>query len=81
LAETLLERTLDADGVHQGAAVLGRTGVWATASVTARTVLLLARLRHELTVSRKGERPVVSLVEEAVPVAVVAGEDTPLTDV
>lgn len=81
LAETLLERTLDADGVHQGAAVLGRTGVWATSAVTTRTVLLLARLRHELTVTQKGRAPVVALVEEAVPVAVVAGSDVSLTDV
>ena len=80
LAETLLERTLDADGVHQGASVLGRTGVWATSAVTTRMVLLLARLRHELTITQKGRPPVVALVEEALPVAVVAGSDTPLTD-
>ena len=61
--------------------MLGRTGVWATSAVTTRTVLLLARLRHELTVTQKGRAPVVALVEEAVPVAVVAGSDVSLTDV
>lgn len=79
LAEALLERTLDADGVHGDPAVLGRTGVWPTAAVTRRTVLLLARLRHELTTVREGV-PTVAMVEEALPVAVVAGEETPLTD-
>jgi hypothetical protein len=42
--------------------------------------LLLARLRHELSISRRGGQPIISLVEEAVPVAVVAGASTPLTD-
>jgi hypothetical protein len=80
LAETLLECTLDADGVHGGPAVLGRTGAWATAAVATRTVLLLTRLRIELSITQKGEEPVVSLVEEALPVAVVAGSDVSLTD-
>ncbi|MEI2719912.1 MAG: C-terminal helicase domain-containing protein [Gemmatimonadales bacterium] len=80
LAEVLLERTLDADGTHGGPAVLGRTGVWATAAVSTRTVLLLTRLRHELTITQRGGERVVSLVEEALPVAIVAGTNTPLTD-
>ena len=80
LAETLLERTLDADGTHKSAAELGRIGVWPTSAVTTRTMLVLARLRHELTVTRRGGEPTVSLVEEAVPVAVVAGAQAPLTD-
>jgi hypothetical protein len=80
LAEMLLERTLDSDGVHTGPAVLGRTGVWATTAVVKRTVLLLTRLRHELTISRRGGAGVVSLVEEAVPVAIIAGAESPLTD-
>jgi superfamily II DNA or RNA helicase len=84
LAETLLERTLDADGVHQGPAVLGRVGVWPTPAVRTRTVLLLARLRHELTITRRlrnrEEQRVELLVEESVPVAVVAGATEPLTD-
>jgi superfamily II DNA or RNA helicase len=80
LAETLLERTLDADGVHQGPAVLGRVGVWPTAAVRTRTVLLLARLRHELSITQRGRPTVELLVEESVPVAVVAGASEPLTD-
>lgn len=79
LAEAMLERTLDADGVHSDPAMLGRTGVWPTAAVSRRTVLLLARLRHELTTTRDGVAS-VAMVEEALPVAVVAGETTPLTE-
>lgn len=80
LAETLLERTLDADGDAQGPAVLGRLGVWPTAAVTTRTVLLLARLRHELTTHYRGAPSITLLVEEPLPVAIVAGSDAPLTD-
>lgn len=80
LAETLLEHTLDADGVHRGATVLGRTGVWPTRAVQTRTLLVLARLRFELTITQRYQAPVSSLVEEALPVAIVAGADAPLTD-
>ena len=80
LAETLLERTLDADAVAKPVGALGRVGVWPSAQVQTRTVLIVARLRHELTTSRRGQPSVTTLVEEALPVAVVAGSDTPLTD-
>lgn len=79
LAESLLEGTLDADGPHADASVLGRTGAWPTASVSHRTILVLARLRHEVTIVR-GNRRSVSMVEEALPVAIVAGSTEPLTD-
>jgi superfamily II DNA or RNA helicase len=79
LAETLLERTLDADGALTSPAVLGRVGVWPTTAVTTRTVLLLARMRHELAITVQGRRQLL-LVEEGVPVAVVAGANAPLTD-
>ena len=79
LAEALLERTLDSDGTHADAAVLGRTGVWPIAGVARRTILLLVRLRHELTTIRGADRR-VAMVEEAFPVAVVAGSAEPLTD-
>jgi hypothetical protein len=80
LADTLLEHTLDNDGAHRTATVLGRTGVWPTRAVTTRTVLLLARLRYELRLSRRDTAPIESLVEEALPVAIVAGADVPLTE-
>lgn len=80
LAEALLERTLDAEASARTPGALGRIGVWPSPNVRTRTVLMVVRLRHELTMSRKGHAPVVSLVEEALPVAVVAGADAPLTD-
>jgi hypothetical protein len=43
-------------------------------------VLLLARLRHELSITQRGRPTVELLVEESVPVAVVAGASEPLTD-
>ncbi len=79
LADTLLERTLDPDGNTADASVLGRTGVWPTAAVVHRTILLLARIRHELTTVR-GDRRRDAMVEEALPVAIVAGSSEPLTE-
>jgi len=79
LADTLLERTLDADGNVADASVLGRTGVWPTAAVERRTILVLARIRHELSTIR-GDRRRDAMVEEALPVAMVAGANEPLTD-
>lgn len=78
LAEMLLERTLDTDRETSDAAVLGRTGVWATAGVTSRTILVVARFRHELATLR-GTRRSVALVEESVPVAILAGTSDPMT--
>jgi hypothetical protein len=79
LAEALLEHTLDDDGTFSDAAVLGRTGVWPSATAMRRTILVLARLRHELTTIR-GNRRREAIVEEALPVALVAGSSEPLTD-
>jgi hypothetical protein len=79
LADTLLERTLDADGSSGDASVLGRTGVWPAAGLDTRTILMLARIRYELsTVS--GDRRRDTMVEEAVPVAIVAGLSEALTE-
>src|SRR5690606_37801409 len=50
-----------------------------TDAVVTRTVLLLTRMRHELTTIRDGQRH-ISIVEEALPVAVVAGAELPLTE-
>jgi hypothetical protein len=79
LAEALLEHTLDTDGSTADAAVLGRTGVWPNAGVTRRTILVLARLRHELATIRAGQR-FIAMVEEALPVAIIAGSLEPLLD-
>lgn len=80
LADTLLERTLDADGTFSDASVLGRTGVWPTPGVDRRTILVLARIRHELTTIR-GDRRRDAMVEESLPVAIIAGSTEPLADV
>ena len=79
LGEALLERTLDADASYGDASVLGRTGVWPATGVERRTILVLARIRHELTTIR-GNRRRNAMVEEALPVAIVPGSSKPLTD-
>ncbi|HET8554709.1 MAG TPA: helicase-related protein [Rhodanobacteraceae bacterium] len=69
LADELLERALsdEASDTHQ-LARLGRTGVWRSASVDTVTTIALLRLRHQLTLDRRGTNHVL-LVEEALPVA------------
>jgi superfamily II DNA or RNA helicase len=70
LAETLLERTLGAapDEDAQEPGILGRVGCWVSAGVTARTVVALLRLRHQLVTQRSG-RTSTLLVEEAAALA------------
>lgn len=76
LADELLERALsdEADNTHQ-LAHLGRTGVWRSTSVNVITTIALLRLRHQLTLTRRGHEHVL-LVEEALPVA-WQGRNTP----
>jgi hypothetical protein len=78
LAETLLERTLasedEPDGTDPG--VLGRVGCWVSEAVTSRTLVLLVRLRHQLTTQR-ATRTSTMLVEEATALAWI-GMDVPL---
>jgi hypothetical protein len=84
LAEDLLERALsqDADGVGDGGlARLGRVGVWRTTAVDKQTVVLLLRLRHQLTASTaagsgRAARTTTLLVEEGLLVA-LAGRQAP----
>jgi len=74
LAETLLSRTLsrpptDADSKEAAdPGILGRTGCWMSKAVTARTCVLLLRLRHQLT-SQTSRKTSTLLVEEAAAVA------------
>jgi hypothetical protein len=70
LAETLLERTLAAgDGkAESDPAVLGRVGCWVSSSVINRTVVVILRLRHQLTTQRAGQSSML-LVEEATALA------------
>jgi hypothetical protein len=79
LAETLLERTLASviDEVDNDPGVLGRVGCWTSAEVTARTVVALLRLRHQLVSQRSG-RTSTLLVEEATALAWTGSEVTPL---
>jgi superfamily II DNA or RNA helicase len=75
LAETLLERTLEAPTEESALdpAVLGRMGCWESPAVKARTTVMLLRLRHQLT-SSKGSRTNTLLVEESTAVAWVPGD-------
>lgn len=70
LAETMLERTLGniaiADANDPG--VLGRVGCWVADGITARTIVALVRLRHQLT-SQRGSQATTLLVEEATAIA------------
>jgi hypothetical protein len=70
LAETLFERTLgaktDADVTDPG--VLGRVGCWVAEGVSARTLIALVRLRHQLTAQRTARGSTI-LVEEATAMA------------
>lgn len=72
LSEDLLERSLVNDEIDAAGAFsrLGRTGVWRSPVVEKQTMVLLLRLRHQLTTIRGGTSRVL-LVEEAVPVALV----------
>jgi superfamily II DNA or RNA helicase len=64
LAETLLERSLNADADLSSPSVLGRVGCWVSDAVTTRTTLALLRLRHQLVI-RRARRDSTLLVEEA----------------
>lgn len=75
LAETLLERTLGADGSVDLAATaadlgtLGRAGCWRADHVALRTSVAIVRLRHQLATSRAGRKSTELLVEEATALA------------
>lgn len=76
LAEDLLERTLqeDTDYVPEGPARLGRVGAWRSTAVEKKSLVVLLRLRHQITTAvgpARRRRTAVLLVEEAVPVALV----------
>lgn len=66
MAEILLERTLSAAPTDStpGAGVLGRVGCWQCAGVSVQTIVLLLRLRHQLSIQRKDTTQTL-LVEEA----------------
>ena len=73
LAETLLARTLSADGngaVAGHPSVLGRVGCWISQGVRARSTVVLLRLRHQI-VSRTRRRETTLMVEEATALAFV----------
>lgn len=84
LAEGLLEASLaDADiegGVvsatdtAQDSAILGRAGCWAAKAVTRKTVVLLLRLRHQLSTGAADAAETL-LVEEAHAIALPAGAE------
>jgi superfamily II DNA or RNA helicase len=70
LAETLLERTLASSSMDVTAdpGVLGRVGCWVAQSVTSRSLVVLLRLRHQLTTQRAG-RTLTLLVDECTALA------------
>jgi hypothetical protein len=64
LAETLLERSLNADADARSPSTLGRVGCWVSDAVSTRTTVALLRLRHQLVI-RTSRRERALLVEEA----------------
>ena len=70
LAETMLERTLGTGALSDvnDPGALGRVGCWVAEGVTARTIVALVRLRHQLT-SQRGSQQTTLLVEEATAIA------------
>ena len=70
LAETLLERTLGANGhdLEVDPGVLGRIGCWVAGGVHSLTWVALIRLRHQL-ITQRGARHNTMLVEEATAIA------------
>lgn len=79
LADDVLERALSEDSDVNGFARLGRASVWQTTAVEKQTTILLLRLRHQLTWTRR-DRSRVLLVEEALPVALV-GRTEPVIEI
>lgn len=78
LAETMLERTLGSGAISgvNDPGVLGRVGCWVAEGISARTLVALVRLRHQLT-SQRGPEQMTLLVEEATGIA-WTGEPNPL---
>jgi len=85
LAEGLLEESLADAGIEslaalaapdtaQDPAVLGRAGCWATTAVTRHTIVLLLRLRHQLSTGAANATETL-LVEEAHAIALPAGAE------
>jgi superfamily II DNA or RNA helicase len=74
LAETMLERTLGNFAITdvKDPGVLGRVGCWVAEGVTLRTLVVLVRLRHQLT-SQRGQQATTLLVEEATAIAWTGG--------
>ncbi len=78
LAETMLERPLGSGAICDvdDPGVLGRVGCWIAEGITARTLVALVRLRHQLT-SQRGQQQTTLLVEEATAIA-WTGDPSPL---
>ena len=80
LAESLLERTLTAaPDTAPALGALGRVGCWSTEAVTARTVVALLRLRHQL-VAWRWRQAIPLLVEEAAALAWAGADGRPLAE-
>jgi superfamily II DNA or RNA helicase len=82
LADYLLERALDDEAPESTAALdaVARAGAIFTNAVDTRTTVLLVRLRHQLTVTHRGESRLL-LCEETLTIGLPAGNEAmPLED-
>ena len=75
LADTLLERALEADSEANDADAVARAGAAFVGNVSLRTTVLLLRLRHQLSVTR-GTATRLILCEETLAVS-IAGSGSP----
>ncbi|AQV93195.1 helicase SNF2 [Cupriavidus necator] len=81
LADYLLEAALDEGrgAAELGAEAVARAGAIFTEAVPSRTTVLLVRLRHQLTVTLRGNSSLL-LCEETLAVGVPAGDESTLLD-
>lgn len=77
VVQALAAHTVDAALDSYGESAAARCGVLRTRAVTARTTLLLARLRIHLTVTRHGRAPSELLAEDALLAAFTGPPDAP----
>lgn len=79
LADHLLESALEATGAGEAIEAIARAGAIFTEAVQVKTTLLLVRLRHQLSVTHRGQSRLL-LCEETLTVGLPAEGDQPLLD-
>lgn len=79
LADHLLESALEATGADEAIKAVARAGAIFTEAVQVKTTLLLVRLRHQLSVTHRGQSRLL-LCEETLTLGLPAEGDQPLLE-